>query len=110
MSPVDEAARDRLDRVENQQDAQQKMLHTVDKKVDVMMVGVNSLTESVTKLNTTMETNAVEGRKRHEKADKRNKWNPIIIVGGISAVLTALEAGTLKPVIAFLATLSGIGQ
>ena len=109
MSPVDEAARDRLDRVETQQDEQQKMLHKVDKKVDVMHSGVITLTETVNKLNTTMETNAAEGRKRHEKSDKRNKWNPVFIIGGISAVLTVIETGSLKPLISFLATLSGAG-
>lgn len=108
MPPMDDAARDRIARLERQHDTQQQMIHTVDKKVDVMAEGVNTLNNTVVKLNTTIEKHAEEGKLRHKKADFWTKLSPVITLAGMASLLMALETGSLKPLLTLIATIGGI--
>lgn len=117
----DNVAHDRISRLEVKVDGHQTWLvqlqecyHKTDKKIDVNALILNQLTDQIKNLEDTVNRNAKEGRERHEMAEQRqakhekwNKMNPAIILGGMTAILTVIETGSLKPLITFLAKLAG---
>ena len=104
--PVD-ALKERVVRNEKQIDDHREMIHKIDKKVDMVNIGVTNLNDTVTTLNNTIQKNSDEGKARHKKSDIMGYISPLIILSGMAALLTAVESGSLQPLIKFLTALSG---